>query len=92
MTDDKEDDGLGFHGLSDYEKDVLKKFTESVAVFDAMTIDQEAFSQTFGNPEILAECPNSIIDAITKFVIDYPNVINEAEFVNALDGAYRGKV
>ena len=89
MTDDKEDDGLGFHGLSEYEKDVLKKFTESVAVFDAMTIDQEAFSQTFGNPEILAECPNSIIDTITKFVIDYPNVINEAEFVNALDGAYK---
>lgn len=54
-----------------------------------MTIDQEAFSQTFGNPEILAECPNTIIDTITKFVIDYPNVINEAEFVNALDGAYK---
>lgn len=89
MTDDKEDDGLGFHGLSEYEKDVLKKFTESVAVFDAMTVDQEAFSQTFGNPEILAECPNNIIDTITKFVIDYPNVINEAEFVNALDGAYK---
>lgn len=89
MTDDKEDDGLGFHGLSEYEKDVLKKFTESVAVFDAMTIDQEAFSQTFGNPEILAECLNTIIDTITKFVIDYPNVINEAEFVNALDGAYK---
>lgn len=89
MTDDKEDDGLGFQGMSDYEKDVLKKFTESVAVFEAMTIDQDAFEQTYGNPEILAECDDQMIKTITDFVIENPKMINEDVYMNALDSAYK---
>lgn len=89
MEHDKLDDGLGFTGLSDYEKEVLQKFTESEALFNSLIINQEDFNNSFGNPEVLQQCDPDLLEKVAVFVLRNPEMVDRTKFVNSINDAYK---